>query len=150
MNYLEILFSIWSFIPSNFSPNETFKSSSFPLFLFPPLILKKFCSPLIWLSLKILSSPPVLHNVEEAAILSSVTHKKVGSLQPFSPVHYIWAREVLKIDCMFQNVFSKLQRQLMIFWVLQLIRNQVQNKSSWNTHMPNRPFFFPFLCEIWM
>ena len=48
--------------------------------------------------------------------LSSVTHRKIGSLQPFCPVRYIWAREVIKVDCMFQNVFSKLHKQLINFF----------------------------------
>ena len=77
---------------------------------------------------------------------------------------------------MFQNVFSKLHKQLINFlerysWLdikfliltkvlfmtlflfsmeLQTSSKISQNKSSWNTYMPNRPLFFPFLCEIWM
>ena len=70
-----------------------------------------FC--LCGLNFSIFLNMPLLGRLTQ---LSSATLRKIGSLQPFSPVPYIWVREVIKVDCMFQNLFYKLHKQLINFF----------------------------------
>ena len=73
LNYFEILFSVWSFISTNFPLNENFKNSFPPLFFSPHLILKNFNSPQILLSSKIQSPPfPPLHKGGGEAAMTGV------------------------------------------------------------------------------